>query len=129
MFGSGLFFVTHPHIHNYLAMSFPPLFASAPPAHAGPADARSSSVENSPAEEIEEAKMTAVAADTPAAAETAIAADTPAPAPDDQAPAATTQARQAFNVWSLLEGISAEKRPQLRRGCASETKDRMGRLF
>ena len=53
--------------------------------------------------------MTAVAADTPAAAETAIAADTPAPAPDDQAPAAPAPEDQAFNAWSLLEGISAEK--------------------
>ena len=101
--------MTSPHIHDYLAMGFPPLYAGAPPANAGPADARSSSVETGPAEKIEEAKMTAVAADTPAAAETAIAADTPAPAPDDQAPAATTQARQAFNPWSLLEGVSAEK--------------------
>ena len=53
--------------------------------------------------------MTAVAAGTPAAAETAIAADTPAPAPDDQAPAATAQARQTLNALSLLEGMSAEK--------------------
>ena len=90
--------MTH-SLWHYLAMSFPPFFAGAPQALAGPADALSSSVVPSPADEIEEAKMTAVAVDTPAAAETAIAVDTPAPAGRSS----------TFNVWNLLERFSAEK--------------------
>ena len=76
-------------------MSYAPFCAVAPTAHAGPADARSSSVESCAAEVIDEPKKTAVAADIPAAA---IAADTQGPAPAYQATAATAEARQAFGA-------------------------------
>ena len=74
-------------------MTNPPLYAGAPTAKEGPADASSSSVASCPADELEKAKRTAVAADTPDAAKTVTFAapyPAPAPAPADQAPAATT---------------------------------------
>ena len=62
IFGSGFVFCDPPP-RSHLAMTNPPLYAGAPTAKEGPEDASSSSVAPCPADELDNATRTAVAAD------------------------------------------------------------------